>query len=155
MALGRPKRAEMMKSIERYIVILILCLPMHTIAQEPSGAERQNRDSTVTAILDRYTSRIPDYESTLRIRSWMTNTQMALMHAIGSTKHIWQELTEVPHTELPTLDISTYSIYTLRIGHKSRFVLTISNGSAYNNMPWTDAPQGYLNAETLSFPIPR
>ena len=155
LALGILEKTEDMKSVARYIMLMMLCVPLRSVAQEPSGAEQPSIDSAVMSILERYTSHIPDYENTLRIRSWMTNTQMALMHAIGTPKHIWQELTEAPHTEIPTLDISTYNIFKVHIGHRSRVVLTISNGSAYNNMPWTDAPQGYLNAETLSFPIPR
>ena len=35
------------------------------------------------------------------------------------------------------------------------FSITISNGSAGNYMPWPNAPIGYLDARTLSFPMPR
>lgn len=35
------------------------------------------------------------------------------------------------------------------------FSITISNGSAGNYMPWPNCPIGYLDARTLSFPLPR
>lgn len=37
----------------------------------------------------------------------------------------------------------------------SSFSITVSNGSAGNSMPWPNCPIGYLDARTLSFPLPR
>lgn len=66
---------------------------------------------------------------------------------------IWQQnrIRTIIRTTTPIFN--DYNSVTLRFGSNGHTTLTISNGSAYNYMPWPNSPIGYRDARTLSFPL--
>lgn len=150
----------------RYVILplSLLCATLSpVVAQQPEDdavphgivltVEEQGGD--VAAILERYYDLAPDLERSLLIRSWRPHQRIVLLQPLGVKEHLWEQSAVVPSVELPPPSVIDMSTLRLRIGSSGSATITISNGSAFNYMPWQNYPGAYRDARTLSFPLPR
>ena len=88
------------------------------------------------------------------IRAWHPDMGLMPNRLIGTNHQLWMasELLPTIHVEPPRFN--DYNTLVLRVGDGSTWI-SISNGSAYNYMPWNNCPAAYRDARTLSFPLPR
>lgn len=117
-------------------------------AQQPERAtELPEADSTAMAILDRYAS-----SSLQAVDLWQPAIAAVKWRPIGG-----QDDKSIPSAAMGVRVTLPKPVDMNRIVWKpsSSFSITISNGSAGNCMPWPSCPIGYLDARTLSFPLPR
>ena len=144
-------------------IVALLCFAFHALAQQPEGATAQGgvvltddeQGSNVAAILERYYDLAPDLERSLMIRSWMPHQRVMLLQPLGVKEHLWEQSAIVPSIALPPPSAVDRSTLRLRVGSSESATITISNGSAFNYMPWQNYPGAYRDARTLSFPLPR
>lgn len=150
----------------RYVILpmLLLCATLSRVAaQQPEGDAVQpdivltdeEQGSGVAALLEHYYDLAPDLERSLLIRSWRPHQRVVLLQPLGVKGHLWEQSAVVPSVEVPPPSAIDMSTLRLRIGSSESATITISNGSAYNYMPWQNYPGAYRDARTLSFPIPR
>ena len=153
-----------MKRLYAILPILLLSAAVpQAMAQQPEGATVQGgvvladdeQGSNVAAILERYYDLAPDLERSLMIRSWMPHQRVMLLQPLGVKEHLWEQSAIVPSIALPPPSAVDRSTLRLRVGSSGSATITISNGSAYNYMPWQNYPGAYRDARTLSFPLPR
>lgn len=148
-----------------YIAILLLTVS-HAPAQQPegdvvltdNGSTEAKESSRAFEILDSYRHLLPPHEferGSWLIRSWTPHIGLMPQRLLGTEHHLWMETEMMPRVEIEAPRFLDYNSITLRLGSSGSSTLTISNGSAFNHMPWPNAPQGYRDARTLSFPVPR
>lgn len=148
-----------------YIAILLLTVS-HAPAQQPkgdvvltdNGSMEAKESSRAFEILDSYRHLLPPHEferGSWLIRSWTPHIGLMPQRLLGTEHHLWMETEMMPRVEIEAPRFLDYNSITLRLGSSGSSTLTISNGSAFNHMPWPNAPQGYRDARTLSFPVPR
>lgn len=152
------------------IALTVLCSGI--IARQASGQEQMperrssevmltEADTTAMAVLERYAAQTADAAMphttplatgqrtvTSDIESWHPSGQLlplGLRHSIAATM---PAAIRVAPPRLPDMK-------KLHWKPSENFSITISNGSAGNYMPWPNCPIGYLDARTLSFPLPR
>lgn len=139
-------------------ILSLLMVALTVSAQQPEGdVVSIAGDSTTMSILDRYRHILPPHEfdrGSWRIRTWHPKYGVRSLRLPEAEHVLWEKSDMMPRVRGAVPKFVDYNSITLRIGsHGSS--LTISNGSAYNYMPWPNAPQGYRDARTLSFPVPR
>lgn len=140
-----------MRSIAYTIVALIIATPC--FGQQPEVVVLDERDSSALAILARYDER---YDSDrMRIEHWMPMSKIELLYPNGLDIDAPNLLMSSPPIKVTTPTFNDRNSVTLRIGTHGSLRVVISNGSAYNYMPWPNSPIGYRDARTLSFPLPR
>ncbi len=140
-----------MKNIVSTIVALMVA-PL-CFGQQPEGIVLDERDSSALAILARYDER---YDSDrLRIEHWMPMSKIELLYPNGIEIDEPNLLLSSPSIKVTTPTFNDRNSVTLRLGSHGSLRVVISNGSAYNYMPWPNSPAGYRDARTLSFPLPR
>ena len=88
------------------------------------------------------------------IRTWHPDMGLLPNRLLGTDHQLWlaSEMLPTIHVEPPRFN--DYNTLVLRVGDGSTWI-SISNGSAYNHMPWNNYPAAYRDARTLSFPLPR
>lgn len=133
----------------------------HPDAERPDAehrdAVRSEGDSTAMSILDSYRHLLPPHEfdrGSWRIRTWHPKHGVMPLRLPDARRVLFFESDMSPRVKVAVPRFVDYGSITLRFGDGGSS-LTISNGSAYNYMPWPHAPQGYRDARTLSFPVPR
>ncbi|MBQ8493665.1 MAG: hypothetical protein IJ464_05235 [Alistipes sp.] len=141
-----------------WCIMALLCIASVTSAQQPEGESvRIESDSAAMVVLDSYKHLLPPHEfdrGTWLIRTWHP-ARGAKFAPIPDVEHsLWLESEMMPRVRVKVPRFVDYNSITLRVG-AVRSTLTITNGSAYNYMPWPNSPQGYRDARTLSFPVPR
>lgn len=140
-----------MRSIVYTILALMVATPC--FGQQPEGIILGERDSSALAILARYDER---YDSDrMRIEHWMPMSKIELLYPNGIDIDVPNLLMSSPTIKVTTPTFKDRNSVTLRIGTHGSLRVVISNGSAYNYMPWPNSPAGYRDARTLSFPLPR
>lgn len=150
----------------RYAILPLLLLGAtvsQAAVQQPENATTQSgivlteeeQGSRVAAILEHYYDLAPDLERSLLIRSWRPHQRIVLLQPLGVTEHLWEQSAVAPSVKLPPPSVIDMSTLRLRVGSSGSATITISNGSAYNYMPWQNYPGAYRDARTLSFPLPR
>lgn len=134
-------------------VVMSLCAS----AQQPETASitLEEGDSAAMAVLERYHLAMPELESSRMIRSWRPHLYSPLPHLIGDKPHLWEQTATAPTINIEKPVFVDYNSVTLRLGDGGNASITISNGSAYNFMPWHNYPGAYRDARTLSFPMRR
>lgn len=140
-------------------IAALLVVVFGASAQEPeAGDVRIESDSAVMDILDSYRHILPPRKfdrGSWYIRSWTPHVGLMPQRLLGTEYHLWAETQMMPRVEVKAPRFLDYNSVTLRLGSSSSSTITISNGSAYNHMPWPNSPQAYRDARTLSFPLPR
>jgi len=129
-------------------MLSLLCVSAAVSAQQPERtAELPESDSTAMAVLERYAS-----SSLQAVDLWQPSIAAVKWRPIGgqADKSISSAAVSVRVTLPKIVDMNR-----LVWKPSSSFSITISNGSAGSSMPWPNCPIGYLDARTLSFPIPR
>lgn len=146
-----------MRTFYVIVVQMVAAATMSLSAQQPDGdiVLGGDVDSTAISILERYGELYPELEQSMLIRSWRPRAMVAIMLPIGSGDHLWEQSAVAPSVKLIVPKFIDYNSITLRLGNNGSTTLTISNGSAYNFMPWPNYPGAYRDARTLSFPVPR
>lgn len=109
-------------------------------AQEPKGFDPMRRDTTRTKGFT-----LPD--SLEHMSPWRPDYRFAEPMQVGRPQVSMTSVVVVPRENLPSR-ITVIDNNTLRLGRH----FTISNGQAWNNGSF---PDSYLDARTLSFPMPR
>lgn len=136
----------------------LLMVALTSSAQRPEGdVVPIGGDSTAMSILDSYRHLLPPHEfdsGSWRIRTWHPERGVKSLRLPDVDRVLWMESDMMPRVKVAVPKFVDYNSVTLRFGGAST-TITISNGSAYNHMPWRNAPQGYRDARTLSFPVPR
>lgn len=141
-----------MRRIVYTVVVLIVALPC--FGQQPEGVVLDEKDSSAMAILARYDDGRYDSDR-LRIEHWMPMSKIERLYPLGIDGDAPNILTSAPSIKVTTPIFHDRNSVTLRIGAHGSLRVVISNGSAYNYMPWPNSPAGYRDARTLSFPVPR
>lgn len=142
-----------MKKILLIATAILLVAP--TFAQENRGAiVLDERDSSAMAILAEYDdARFASDE--LRILHWMPMSRIERLYPLGIDPETPNILSATPSIRVSTPIFRDRNSITLRLGSEGHLRISITNGSAYNYMPWPNSPAGYRDARTLSFPVPR
>lgn len=131
--------AKRQKDMKQWIfAVAVLLFAAEVGAQEPSGV-RYNR-SNATHEEPRF--ELPD--SLAHMTPWKPDYKSMEPIPIGPVVSMTSVVSVSP---LPAR-VTVIDNNSLRIGHH----LTIGNGQAWN---WSPFPNGYLDARTLSFPMPR
>ncbi|MDE6862145.1 MAG: hypothetical protein K2J31_05335 [Alistipes sp.] len=129
--------------------ILLSAIPFAVSAQPPAGerVELSESDSTAMAVLERYA--VPALQT---VDTWRPTMPAVKWRPIGEHDSRSMLPTSVSvRVELPRPIDMTRLVWK----PSPSFSITVSNGSAGNSMPWPNSPIGYLDARTLSFPLPR
>lgn len=141
-----------------FCILPLLMVALTVSAQQPEGdVVPIADDSTAMSILDSYRHLLPPHEfdrGSWRIRTWHPKYGVRSLRLPDAERVLWMESDMMPRVKVAAPKFVDYNSITLRFGSDGSS-LTISNGSAYNYMPWPHAPQGYRDARTLSFPVPR
>lgn len=130
------------------LYILLSCLSVTASAQSPQRQETASEaDSTAMAVLDRYAS-----SPQPAVEMWQPTVAAVKFKPIGERENV-----PMPSAAISVRVVLPKPVDMNKLVWKpsSSFSITISNGSAGNNMPWPNCPIGYLDARTLSFPLPR
>lgn len=109
------------------------------------------------AILNNYKDMLPLYhlsDAHSPIESWRPTIGLMPQRLPGTNHLLWMKTEMQKRVNIEPPKFLDYNSITLRIG-QGRSSVTISNGSAYNHMPWPGSPAAYRDARTLSFPVPR
>lgn len=147
-------------------IVALLCFAFHASAQQPEGdvvltdndSAKTEEGSHAFEILESYRHLLPPHEfdrGSWLIRSWTPHIGLVPQRLWGTEHHLWMSTEMMPRVKIKAPRFLDYNSVTLRIGTNGSSAITISNGSAFNHMPWPNAPQGYRDARTLSFPLPR
>ena len=145
-------------SMKYMLAVISLLVGVSLSAQSPEGYVDVGSDEAVIGILadynDRYIHQPIGPESWL-IRAWHPNRGLMPNRLPGTNHTLWMESEMRPSLRVSPPIFTDYNSVTLRLGSSGAATITISNGSAYNHMPWPNSPAGYRDARTLSFPVPR
>lgn len=145
----------------RYITLFILSVVAFCAsAQEPEGGvEVQiNTDDPAMEVLRRYADIAPHHylpDVDFNIRAWRPHGITFVIPPSHLDRVLWQESATMPAVRIVVPKFTDYNSLRLNFGSSGKASITISNGSAYNYMPWNNSPIGYRDARTLSFPVPR
>lgn len=144
-----------MRMRKMLLIATVLLLATPTFAQEREGVVvLDERDSSVMAILAEYDdARFASDE--LRILHWMPMSRIERLYPLGIDPDAPNILSATPSIRVSTPKFHDRNSITLRLGSEGHLRISITNGSAYNYMPWPNSPAGYRDARTLSFPVPR
>lgn len=139
-------------------IFTFLMVAMTSSAQLPEGdVVPIGGDSAAMSILESYRHLLPPNQfdrGSWRIRTWHPQRGVRFLPLPDADNLLWMESDMMPRVKVAVPKFVDYNSVTLRFGG-STTTITISNGSAYNNMPWPNSPIGYRDARTLSFPVPR
>ncbi len=147
-------------NMKAIIIILSLLVGCYTAEaqQREQAAESPTTDSLAMSILAEYEGLMPiglfregaSRHIPLRLRMGISG-----MLPSDIEPHLWEQGAMQPTIVVTPPKFLDYNSVTLRLGDHSGASLTISNGSAFNHMPWPNYPGAYRDARTLSFPLPR
>ena len=108
-------------------------------------------------ILDGYKDMLPLFhlsDTHSPIEYWRPTIGLMPQRLPGTNHLLWIKTEMQKRVNIEPPKFLDYNSITLRLGGGSSSI-TISNGSAYNHMPWPGSPAAYRDARTLSFPVPR
>lgn len=144
----------------RELLSIIAMLSIALTATAQSTKEEYNVDddsSHALAILNNYQDMLPLFHLSNThspIESWHPTIGLMPQRLPGTNHLLWMKTQMQKRVNIEPPKFLDYNSITLRIGRGSSSV-TISNGSAFNHMPWPGSPAAYRDARTLSFPVPR
>lgn len=142
-----------------FIIFALLVLPFKLSGQEPvSNVVRlDSRDTTVMAIMEHYGPILPHHSletPASQVMMWRPYDKL-LLGISNPHRQLWMDVNQATIVRPPMPRFINFNSVSLRLGGNGGAKITISNGSAYNYMPWPGSPAGYRDARTLSFPLPR
>ena len=141
------------------ILALLLSVTLSS-AQQVEGGDIivvEPSDSAAMAVIARYVDQMPQiYPHHDMMRRPLLPPRMArrLIPQLVE-QHVWENESMRSMMRPDMLPMRNPYSVVLRIGNRGSAIIVISNGSAFNYMPWPNSPIGYRDARTLSFPLPQ
>lgn len=145
----------------RVLLVFILSAAARcAYAQQPEGGVEVSiaSDDPAMEVLRRYADIAPHQylpEVDFNIRAWRPHGVTFVIPPSHLDRILWQQSATMPTVRVDVPKFTDYNSIRLNLGSSGKASITISNGSAYNFMPWNNSPMGYRDARTLSFPVPR
>lgn len=143
-----------------YISLLFAFIAISAMAQQPEDRVEVSiaDDDAAMEVLRRYAEFTPDSlipNVDFAIRAWRPHGLTFVIPPVHFDKLLWQQSAAMPMVVVSVPKFTDYNSIKLKIGGSGGASITISDGSAFNYMPWPNSPIGYRDARTLSFPLPR
>lgn len=143
------------------VVVFMLLCPASIFAQQVDSrvdVYGTKDDAAALEVLRQYADYVPHGsvpQVEFSIRAWRPHGITFVIPPAHLDKLLWHKSASMPEVKVSIPEFTDYNSIRINIGRSRGASITITNGSAYNYMPWLNSPIGYRDARTLSFPTPR